>query len=114
MVPRTCSRPPCAKTIMGARVSASSTMRLVMMFVFSLFMWVFSIQEISLFLLFFQIVGSLRIHALHLAFFFGGELRQMANETDQLLGCLFVVASPPAPAGHAGHSNAVLDNEEQL
>ena len=57
----------------GVMASASSSTRLVMVFMFGMFMWFLSIQEFFFLLFFLQLVGTLRIQALHLVFFFGGD-----------------------------------------
>ena len=62
---------------------ARSALRLVMVFMFCLFMWFVSIQEFSFFLLFPHFVRCLRVQALHLLLLVGGKLRQVTDESHE-------------------------------
>src|ERR1700692_2977348 len=86
----------------------------LVMVMLGVFMRLVSIQKISFFLLFFEFIRALGIQRLHFPFFFRRQLRQVADEADELPRILLVVIGSAAPSGHAGHSNAVLDDEKQL
>src|SRR4051812_12785628 len=55
-----------------------------------------------------------RVHVLHLQLLLAREPRQVADEGDELPGLVLAVLASVAPARHARHPHAVLDDVEEL
>src|SRR5687768_12459448 len=77
-------------------------------------LWVFPRQKPPRLFFFSPLLRTFRIQSLHAADFIVGKLRQPSNEMHEAPARVLAFGRAGPPCGHAGQSDAILDDREQL
>src|SRR6266851_2195861 len=73
-----------------------------------------ALEELLVVLHLAPLLRALRVEAFHLQLLLWGELREVADERDQVPARALALLAAVSPGGHPGEANAVLDDVEQL